>query len=162
MPSGIPAPLSERFWEHVNKNGPMGYNHKGRKIGKCHEWTAYRNPGGYGQVGLEENNASGKRKQGLAHRVRWFLEYGVWPEGHLDHLCRNRACVRLSHLEDVSQVENNRRSPRPRTSVCPKGHELTEDNLYTRVKNGTVQRVGCKTCIKQRAADRRKKLSEMS
>ncbi|UQA97673.1 HNH endonuclease [Streptomyces halobius] len=36
------------------------------------------------------------------------------PEQHLDHLCRNRACVTPDHLEPVSCAENPRRGHRAR------------------------------------------------
>jgi len=41
---------------------------------------------------------------------------GPIPRGmELDHLCRNRRCVRISHLEMVTSVENHRRT---RLAVC--------------------------------------------
>lgn len=46
-----------------------------------------------------------------AHRFAYELLVGPIPEGlTLDHLCRNRACVRPSHLEPVSLSENVRRA----------------------------------------------------
>jgi hypothetical protein len=154
MPSGTPQSLEVRFWHHVAKSGPEAIDHHGRKIGKCWIFTGYLNPGGYGMIGLDENNASGKRKSALAHRVSWFLKHGQWPEDHLDHLCRNRACVRPKHLEDVSQQENNRRSPRPKVSHCPAGHELTDQNVYTRIRKNRIARE-CRQCAIDRATARR-------
>ena len=46
----------------------------------------------------------------LAHRVAYEAEHGPIPDDLvLDHLCRVRNCVRVDHLEPVTQAENNRR-----------------------------------------------------
>lgn len=55
---------------------------------------------------------------------------GSIPDGMvIDHLCRNRACVRPDHLEAVPQEVNVRRgaSSNPHTH-CRKGHEFTPEN----------------------------------
>ncbi len=38
------------------------------------------------------------RKGYLAHRLAWFMEFGQWPENHLDHINRDRADNRLVNL----------------------------------------------------------------
>lgn len=46
-----------------------------------------------------------------AHVVIWERANGSVPEGHeIDHLCYQRMCVELSHLECVTAVENRRRA----------------------------------------------------
>jgi hypothetical protein len=43
----------------------------------------------------------------LAHRLSWELAGNSIPEGmHIDHACRNRACVKPAHLRVTTQYEN--------------------------------------------------------
>ena len=69
----------------------------------CWEWIRCLLRSGYGQVTLNY-------KKYLAHRVFYLMFKGQIPKGkQIDHLCRNRACVRPNHLEIVSAAENKRR-----------------------------------------------------
>lgn len=76
------------------------------------------------------------RTRDYAHRVSYRLYKGEIPDGtEIDHLCRNRACVRPEHLEAVSHKENILRGESPyakraRVTHCPKGHEYTPENTY--------------------------------
>lgn len=81
---------------------------------ECHVWLKARNNRGYGVVWHD-----GKLR--LAHRVAWLLGTGKWPtEGLvLDHLCNNKACVNLAHLQEVPNHVNLRRA-------IPRGDEATE------------------------------------
>lgn len=71
-------------------------------------------------------------KQGLLHRTAWESVHGLVPEGLvLDHLCRNRACHRPSHLEAVTRAVNNRRGlggrgGRQDFDICQRGHDLRQ------------------------------------
>jgi hypothetical protein len=98
----------------------------------CWEWTAGCNNSGYGIAYV----APGKQK--VAHRALYEELVGSIPEGlDLDHLCRNRRCVRPDHLEPVTRRENLRRG-RTLAAVntakthCHLGHELTAANVYLR------------------------------
>lgn len=72
----------------------------------CWTWTAATDRDGYGKF---TDHSNGRRMH--AHRFAYELLVGEVPEGlELDHLCRNRACVRPDHLEPVTHLENVRRS----------------------------------------------------
>lgn len=68
--------------------------------GVCWEWQAAVDPNGYGRFSI-----SGRMLG--AHRVAYILLVGpIADDLDLDHLCRNRRCVRPSHLEPVTRREN--------------------------------------------------------
>lgn len=45
-------------------------------------------------------------KEHQAHRVAWFLSYGSWPQGEIDHINGDRADNRLVNLRDVTACQN--------------------------------------------------------
>lgn len=45
-------------------------------------------------------------KSYLAHRVAWYLYYGEWPEGMIDHINRDRTDNKISNLRLASNREN--------------------------------------------------------
>lgn len=70
----------------------------------CWEWLGSKTSNGYGQVAI-------KREIFKAHRVVYEWLVGTIPRGlEIDHLCRNRSCVRPDHLEPVTRVVNIRRA----------------------------------------------------
>lgn len=130
--------LGDRFWSKVDKTG------------ECWIWTAYRNKGGYGTY-------RDGRTMSLAHRVSYRAVRGDVPEGkELDHLCRNRSCVRPDHLEPVSRRENIARgeshvSAQMKTTTCGKGHPFDSENSYV---DGRGKRV-CRTCVRDKVRGQR-------
>lgn len=95
-------------------------------------------------------------KQVLAHRYAYEKKYGPVPDGkELDHKCRVRCCVNPDHLEPVTHKENINRGICANTEKthCPKGHQLSGNNLYIVPKNGKRQ---CRSC--NREHDKKRKL----
>lgn len=76
----------------------------------CLVWTGTRDWAGYGRLLV--------RNKGVrAHRAAWEAAgRELDPELELDHLCSNRSCVNVDHLEQVTHAENMRRSGVRRTT----------------------------------------------
>lgn len=73
----------------------------------CWIWKRCILPKGYGYWWPPTNKP---KRSTLAHKVMWEMQNGPVPKGlELDHLCRNRACVRPDHLEAVTRRTNLRR-----------------------------------------------------
>ena len=126
-------PLLARFWSKTRFDPDTN----------CIVWTADRNQKGYGRFRYQG-------KLHVAHRVAYEFDHAI-PEGlQLDHLCRNRACVRPDHLEPVTNQENARRgltgeNMRSKTHY-PQGHPYDEEN--THLYRGSRY---CRTCSRDRA-----------
>ena len=89
--SRVTTPAEVRFWRHVDDTGT------------CWVWTASIRPDGYGEF------RAGRLVK--AHRFAYEHLIGPVPDGlHLDHLCRNRACVNPEHLDPVPNAVNIRRA----------------------------------------------------
>lgn len=74
---------------------------------QCIEWVGARDQDGYGRFIIK---VGGKTRQTGAHRAAWLARSPISdPELVIDHLCRNRLCVNLDHLELVTNAENIRR-----------------------------------------------------
>ena len=97
----------------------------------CVIWPKSRTSKGYGQTSPDPGRATR-----LAHRQAWERVNGPIPEGlTIDHLCRNKACVNVEHLEVVTQRVNilrgnNLAARNARKTHCPEGHSYDEINTY--------------------------------
>lgn len=77
----------------------------------CIEFRGYVRATGYGEIGWQG-------RKWLVHRAVWTdvvgpIPQSLAPDGSgwtIDHLCSNRACVNVGHLEVVSLRENVRRA----------------------------------------------------
>lgn len=111
----------------------------------CWEWTGGKQQCGYGKIRHD-------KRVFLAHRVA----YETWREmipDHLvvDHLCRNRSCVRPDHMELVTDRENILRgmanaAKNARKEHCNRGHPLSGENLVCHDGNRH-----CRTCRNAKA-----------
>jgi hypothetical protein len=97
------------------------------KRGECQVWTGARNNKGYGSMRLSTHKTS------LVHRFIYEQIVGPIPAGlTIDHLCRNKLCVNVEHLEVVTRSENSLRQWRDRAAEAraAKGITLpTEEEL---------------------------------
>ena len=147
--------LEDRFWSHVNKDGPLP--DESPELGSCWLWVGSINRAGYGAFNVTRasdaerlGDAPTRRPLG-AHRVAKLLESPrPWPAGwslQIDHLCRVKNCVRPSHLEWVTPIVNMNRVPGFSTGYCRRWHPLSGDNLSIRA-DGSRR---CKQCLADHA-----------
>lgn len=141
-----PRTVLARIWAKVDKRGTIP-SHRPR-LGRCWLFTGVRDHRGYGKITLN----------GRAHpvyRVTWASINGPIPADLvIDHLCRNPACVRPTHLEPVTSRENQVRGESPtmtahRLGICLRGHVMTPETAWMK-----GNRRSCKICHRAAAARR--------
>jgi hypothetical protein len=70
----------------------------------CIVWKGYKTVAGYGM-----KHVDGKMK--YLHRLEYEKHFGpIPPKLQIDHICFNKSCYNIEHLELVTQQENLRRS----------------------------------------------------
>lgn len=84
--------ILDRYWSKVNVTE------------SCWVWTSATNDRGYGKFSL--GGRQGKAEK--AHRISYWLHYGVWPHTNVLHKCDNPPCVRPDHLYLGSIRDNSR------------------------------------------------------
>ena len=139
---------TKRFWAKVqipNENG-------------CLNWLGAKTKAGYGEMTIG-SRTDGSQTTVYAHRFVYELLIGPIPEGlEIDHLCRNRPCVNVLHMEPVTTRENGRRGIKGvLTTHCPRGHPYDEANTY-RWPSGYGGRK-CRACRAARRLARQTRLT---
>ena len=125
--------LAERLWAKVDRSGGPD---------ACWPFTGGLAPTGYATIYRDGHTA-------YAHRVAYELTVGPIPAGlQIDHLCRVRPCVNPSHLEPVTNRENQLRGVNPMVLIsksgrCARGHPFTPENTYFRRDKRSRE---CLTC----------------
>lgn len=118
----------------------------------CWEWLGGHDPDGYCDLWFNKRTMR-------THRVIFAWTSGPIPQGCgrsvpvVDHLCNNRGCWCPWHLDLKTHKANILRGQSPaavnaRKTHCPKGHELSPENILT---CPSVTERTCKTCHNEAA-----------
>lgn len=93
---------------------------KSVSVGNCLKWHGTVDTDGYGQLRFM---LRGRRVKVRVHRAVYFLETGqvLDPKIHVSHLCHNKLCINLNHLNYEPQGVNNARKVCFNEGVCT-GH----------------------------------------
>lgn len=77
----------------------------------CYVCVSHKtNPDGY----LRWNTGNGNKLE-MFHRIIWKMHKGPIPEGYeIDHLCHNRACLNVDHMECIDGSEHAIKSNKER------------------------------------------------
>lgn len=136
---------ADRFWSHVRRG----------EADECWEWTAAVMNTGYGLFRWGGRGGSWC----LAHRYAYEALVGAIPaEESIHHVCENKRCCNPAHMQPMSQADHIRISDLPkmiarRENRCLRGHELTEENTYSKVDRKGRRLRQCRICLN--AAQRR-------
>jgi hypothetical protein len=128
-------PESVRFWEKVNKDGPIPAHCP--ELGPCWVWTGASKqlPWNYGTLGGPKAGAAPK----LAHRVSWELHCGSIPAGQLVlHKCDHPPCVNPAHLFLGTPGDNMTDKVKKGRGNLPLDHSQGEKNPAAKL---TAERV---------------------
>ena len=117
------------------------------QVGDCLVHPNKPNSDGYIRISVSNQKV-------FAHRYALTIRGICIPDGYeVDHLCRNRACCNISHLEVVTHKQNMQRGTgidrlNASKTYCKRGHQFEDLNTFVTLK-GSRQ---CKEC--RRMADR--------
>lgn len=147
---------AERVRAGLPLEPPIGSMNRGRRPKTFEDLYVISEAGCWEWRGGLTSHGYARFKGDYGHRYAVEIVAGrPIPEGmHVDHLCRNRACVNPARLEVVTPRVNMLRGVAPtaiavQNNRCHRGHLLTEDNVYRRPKRPNKRE--CRACMQLRA-----------
>lgn len=132
----ISKPLEQRFWEKVDKNGPIQPHTP--ELGQCWQWIAAKDKFGYGVIN-DYNILTKKKKYKQAHILSAHFhniknsEYLIIKENCVLHKCDNPSCVNPQHLYIGDKGRNLQDAYDRGRKIKPKG-ELSGRAKLTEVQ----------------------------
>lgn len=159
MTSGVyPRPSVEERLSRLTREGDVPAF--APELGPCLLWIGGVDKDGYGYI-----RTNGRQVR--AHRAAVEIADGkpIPPHLQVDHLCRVRNCMRRSHLDLVTLVENVKRGFSPsvalgKRTACGKGHDFTPLNTHIALtRTGSTYRI-CRACAAENARRRAERLRQ--
>jgi hypothetical protein len=79
------------------------------------------------------------KEQIKLHRLAWFVTYGAWPTGQIDHINGDKADNRIANLRDVPMSVNmqNRYATRRKENNLPYGVVAKDGKFVANIRVGT-------------------------
>ena len=142
----------------LNNYTNLTYEHLEKVLSRCTQnmdecliWEGAKTNHGYGNISIHLN---GKTRWLVTHRLVFAAQVSTenFSDLEIDHLCRNRLCCNIDHLEAVTTKVNTHRgisfSAVNKLKTHYKwGHEFNETNTWVS-PNGKRRR--CRICDKNR------------
>jgi len=139
----------------MDESLPESFKKKYKIINDCYVWTGV------------PNHEYGEYNHQRAHRFSWEWYNGLIPKGlFVDHMCRTKLCVNVSHLRVVTPTINNIENSNSFSAKfkvrthCLNGHEYSGDNFYIDAKGGNGRI--CRLCRHIYTKNSRNKLKKVS
>ena len=108
---GIPE-WQKVFFSRVKTGpAPSTVEHAGVNIQMalpCIEWTGATDNKGYGIMRVPKGYMGLESGLVRVHRLAYYIKKKFPTNAQIDHLCRNKKCIRFTHLELLGEKEHGR------------------------------------------------------
>lgn len=96
---------AQRLLKYFPETGVFHWRVAARRDRKPGDVAGHIKPSGYRVIGIR-----GRRY--CAHHLAWFMSYGRWPEGCIDHINHDPDDNRLANLREATKEQNQANSRR--------------------------------------------------